>query len=258
MKVRLCKVCGYQLHRKSRKCRWCKTPVKKITALHYSISALMVFPVFIFLVPQFSKDDFYDILPSQESIQSVAVKKVEAQPPIKIPEEEENVTKVYVKGTVVNLRKLPTVDSPALGKLKRGQQLTKIARSGNWVQVLADDIGGKRGWIHASLVGKSKSIPPSKPVTQHQPYSVFPKYFKLFNAEIKLLKGTTFFENVEYLDHGVIQVTATDIFLSAPELYKKKYVRKITQKWFALRDGFPAVVRIVNAEGILRMKKKRG
>jgi len=232
------------------------TPIKKITALHYSISALLVFPVFFLFLSQFSLEDIASILPSQEPSKSGAVKILKEQHLQKIP--EGYVTKIYVKAEVANLLQHPALESRALWKLKKGQQLTQVARSGTWIKVIADDIEDKRGWIHASLVGKSKPNQQSKAIIQQQALSAFLNYFELFNVEIKLLKGTTYFENVEYLDHGVIQVTATDIFLSAPDLYKKKYVEKITQKWLALRDGFPAVVRIVDAEGILRMEKKRG
>lgn len=258
MKIKLCKTCGIQLYRKSRKCPRCKTPVKKITALHFFVSGLiLVFPVLFWLVLQLPKEDFFDIPPSQEPVQSIAVKQVKVQAPIKKPEEKGNLTKIYVKGTVVNLRQHPTVQSPTLWKLMKGQQLTQIARSGNWIQVLVDDKGGKRGWVYSSLVGEMNPHHPTKPITQHQTFSAFLKYFEQFNAEIKSQKGTTFFENVEYLDKGIIQVTATGIFLSAPDLYKKKYVGKITQRWSALRVGFPAVVRIVDAKGILRMETNR-
>lgn len=258
MKIKLCKICGIQLYRKSRKCPRCKTPVNKATTLHYFIYALiLVFPVYFFLSLQLSKKDYYDLLPPAEPIQSHAVKIVKAQPPIKMPAEEEQVTQIYVKGATVNLREHPTVKSPTLWKLMKGQRLTKVARSGNWIQVMVSDIGGKRGWVYASLVGKINPHPPSKSATQQKAFRAFLEFFEQFNAKIKNQKGTTFFENVEYLDKGIIQVTATGVFLSAPELYKKKYVGQIAQKWLTLRDDFAATVRIVDAQGILRMKKSR-
>lgn len=100
---------------------------------------------------------------------------------------------------------------------------------------------------------------PSKDITPYQDFRAFRKYFKRLNAEIKIQKGMAFFENVEYLDNGVIEVTATDIFLSAPETYQQSYLRKMEQKWLDLREPSPqATVRIVDSEGVLRMEKKRG
>jgi len=100
---------------------------------------------------------------------------------------------------------------------------------------------------------------PSKTLTPYQTYRAFRKYFKRLNTEIKAQKGMAFFENVEYLDNGVIQVTATDIFLSAPETYKQIYLIKMEQTWLDLREpSLQATVRIVDSKGVLRMEKKRG
>lgn len=183
MKVRLCKSCGYTLQRKSNKCFWCKTPAKKLTLLHYSISGAVVLPIlFVFVAPS-SKYGVASVLPSANLAHSKAVKTVTAQHPA---------------------------------------QLTKT-------------------------------------ITQRQAFSTFMKYFEQFNAEIKTLKGTTFFSNAEYLNEGVLQVTATDIFLSTPDMDKKKYVEAMAQKWQEVRKSSrSAVVRIVDTEGILRMAIKRG
>lgn len=227
MRVKLCKICGYQLSRQSTKCPWCKTLVKKNSALLYSISALIIFTTFFLLKPIFLKKDIVQKSSHSEPNLTRAVKSEKVKSPVKtlgkIP------AKVYVKETTVNIRQHPSNKSRVISKLKKGQLLTKITPD-----------------------------PSSKGISQHQAFKVFRKYFKQFNAKIKKLKGTAFFEHVEYLDRGVIQVTATYIFLSAPEVYKKKYIGKITQKWMELRKpGLPGIVRIVDREGILRMKMKR-
>lgn len=257
MKIKSCKTCGCELNPKLSQCPECKAPLNTITARHYSISVFIVLPAFIFLVTQFSKHNYSEVFPFNAPLLTRATSRVEARPPIKVA--EKNLMTVYVKGRVVNLRQHPTTDSPTLWQFKKGQALTQVARSGNWTQVLADGAEKKRGWIHTSLVEKVSPDPSLKTSSPHQAYSAFRKYFSQFNAEIKILKGTAFFESVEYLDRGAIQVTATGIFLSAPESYKKKYVGKIARKWQALRKpGLRAAVKIVDAKGILRMEQKRG
>lgn len=257
MNVKLCKNCGYQLYRRSSKCPRCGTPVKKITALHYFILILMISPVLLLIAGLLTQYDFTSLLTPQEPIQSEVVKKIRVQPPVNLS--KENGTQIYVKGAVANIRQDPSIQSPTIWKFKKGQQLTQVDRSGNWVQILADDIGNKRGWIHASLIGTLKPDQPQKAENPHQAFNDYLKFFERFNTEIKMIKGTTFFENVEFLGNGVIQVTATQIFLSGPEIYKKKYVAKIVNKWWDLRGpGLRAAVKIVDTEGILRMEKKRG
>ncbi len=256
MKVRLCKTCGFQLYRHSKKCPWCKALVKKKSALPYLISALIMATGLFLFKTDFSKKFRPDTPPTSEPVPTRAVQPVKVAPPVKFS--QESLARIFVKGEVANIRQQPTIKSLAIGKSKKGQELTKLARSGNWFQVRVNDQAGRKGWIHASLVGKTLPDPSSKAVTQHQAFNLFRKYFQQFNADIKAQKGTTFFEHVEYLDRGVIQVTATNIFLSAPELYKNKYVGKIARKWLEMkkkgRSG--GVVRIVDAEGILRMEKK--
>ncbi len=255
MRIKFCKFCENELYGNSSKCPWCRTPVKKITALEYSILILLVLPVVFLLVAQFFKYNYADILPFKESFRTRKVNVVKAQHPMKGA--DKNLIKVYVKGKIVNLRQRPTTNSPTLWKLKKEQRLTQVARSGNWSQVLVDGVEGKRGWVHASLIEKRTPDQSSKAIAPHHPFNAFRLHFAQFNAEIEMLKGTTYFESVEYLDRGVIQVTATDIFLSAPEIYKKTYIGKITKKWLTLREpGLPATVNIVDTKGILRMKQR--
>jgi uncharacterized protein with NAD-binding domain and iron-sulfur cluster len=200
MNVKLCRICGYELARKAKRCSWCKTPVKKITALHYS---LLVLSVFFILVALSNKNDSTDISPPREQTLSSTMKTASAQQPVSLPTKKP--AKVNVKEEIAPLRQ------------------------------------------------------PAKTLTPYQAYRAFRKYFNLLNSEIKKQKGMTFFENVEYLDNGVIQVTATDIFLSAPETYKQNYLRKMEQKWLDLREpSQKATLKIVDSEGILRMEKKRG
>ena len=200
MNVKFCKICGYQLPRKAQRCSWCKTPVKKITARHYS---LLVLSAFLLLVALSNKKNSTNTSPSREQNSASPMKTARAQQPISIP--KKNPAKVNVKEEIVTLRQ------------------------------------------------------PSKDITPYQAYRAFRKYFTLLNAEIKVQKGMAFFKNVEYLDNGVLQVTATDIFLSAPETYKQSYLIKMEQKWLDLREpSLKATVRIIDSEGVLRMEKKRG
>ncbi len=200
MNVKLCRICGYELKRRARRCSWCKTPVKKITAPNYFLLALLVV---LLLVVLSNTNDSTDLSPSRVQVSASVMKTASAQQPISFT--KKNPAKVYVK-----------------------QESETLHR-------------------------------PSKNITPYQAYRAFKKYFKRLNAEIQMQKGMTFFENVEYLDIGVIQVTATDIFLSAPERYRQSYLRNMAKKWVDLSNSSRrAAVKIIDSEGIVRMEKRRG
>jgi hypothetical protein len=255
MTVHLCKDCGFQLYPSTAICPWCKTPVKKITALHYSIFAFLVLPGLYFVVANFSSFDFARIFSLPEPPHNPALNQVKEPQSLIAPEIK--LAKFYVKGDSVNLREHPSMESPTIAKLKMGQQLTQIAHSGDWAQVLVDENEDKRGWVHASLVRKFD--PDQSPRASNLPndYVAFLDFFEEYNHKIKMRRGTTLFKNVEYKDNGIIEVTATDNFLATSEIYKQLFMDRISQKWLAVRDiGLPAVVRIVDAHGIVQWENR--
>lgn len=282
MRVKLCQQCSYQLHRKAKKCPWCKSPVKKRSAFLIWILAILIFPVF---AAWFQPEDEALIPLPPEPAQPKVVKMIKAERPkmndsapngkglqqgfsiqelgksraIKpageIKKPRGNISILYVQERIVNLRKSPSLESRTFWKLKMGQRLTQVSRSGNWLQVQADDAGGNLGWVHASLVGKTKP-PPPKPGSEQKAFKIFRKSFDRFNFNIKSLKGMAFFNDVKYLDRGVIQITATDILLSAPKKYREKYLMTLMEMWLEVKEPtLPAAVRIVDTVGRLRMEE---
>lgn len=251
MYVKLCPQCGYQLARKAKRCRWCKSPVKKKNPFLIYIVLLLIFLV---LVTRFRRNDTVDISLPSHPTQPQVVKVIKTKPSIKKPRVD--FSTIYVRAQVLNLRTDPSLTSHTIKKLKEGQRLTQVNRSGNWLQVLADDAGGRPGWVHASLVGKTPPPPPTKAPSEQKAFKMFRKSFDQYNAQIKRLKGMTFFNDVEYLNQGVIQVTATDILLSAPKKYKEKYLLTLMGMWLEVRGtNQPATVRIVDENGHLRLEE---
>jgi len=280
--VKLCHQCGYQLHRKEKKCPWCKSPVKNKSAFLFLIPAVLIFLVF---ATWFQHEDEALISPPPEPAQPKVVKTIKAElpkmnnpvasgrklrqgisykelgkpraikPPGGIKKHMGNLSTFYVQGSIVNLRKNPSLESITIRQLKKGQRLTQVSRSGDWLQVLADVAGNRPGWVHASLVGKTKP-PQLKASSEQKAFRLFRNSFDRFNSKIKRSKGVAFFNDVKYLDRGVIQVTATDILLSAPKKYKEKYLITLMEMWREVRQPtLPAEVRIVDASGRLRLEE---
>jgi SH3 domain-containing protein len=253
VRIKFCHQCGYQLARKAKRCPWCKTPCKNNTALLISIFAVLASPV---LVAWFLSAELPSVPFSSDPTPLPVVNIVKTKPSLKIS--RGNFSTLYVRGQVVNLRKGPSLTSHTIGKLRKGQRLNPVSRSGNWLQVLAD--GSGPGWIHSSLVAKT-STPASivKAPSERKAFKRFRLSFARYNAKIKKLKGMDFFSNVEYLHRGVIEVTATDILLSAPKRYKEKYLMTLMEMWLEIRESTqPATVRIVDKDGHLRLEEKQG
>ncbi|GJL79213.1 MAG: hypothetical protein NPINA01_22020 [Nitrospinaceae bacterium] len=252
MRVKLCRHCGYQLPGKAKKCPWCKSQIKKRTPLFIAMLAVLVSPLIgawalhnTLSVPSLSAK-----LPPPE-----AVKVSKERPPV--AKRQTGLSTLYVQGRIVNLRRNPFLTSQTVWKLKKGEQLVEVNRSGNWIQVQQKNAERRAGWVHASLVSKV-NISPSKPHSEREAYKKFRESYHRFNAEIKRSKGMTFFKDLEYLKPGMIQITATDILLSAPRKYKEKYLRTLMKMWQEERkNSLPAAIKIVDATGRLRLQETR-
>jgi len=255
MRVKLCDHCGYQLARKAKQCPWCRSPVKnknRFLAAVLTGLALAGGVAVAWLLPSAPAK----ISPTPETTQPKKIKTIKTKPAVK--KSSRNLTTIYVKGQRVNLRGNPSLTSGTIRKLRRGQPLTQVSRLGNWLQVLTNDAGDRLGWIHASLVAKTRPAPSFKAPSERKALKVFQKSFDRFNANIKSLKGMTFFNDVEYIDRGVIQITATDILLSAPQKYQEKYLMSLMEMWLEARETTrSSAVKIVDKNGHLRLEETR-
>ncbi len=155
------------------------------------------------------------------------------------------------------MREGPSTQHPVVLKLKKGHKLVELQRKGRWVEVGADRTGGKSGWIHSSLIGKEftggATTAPADPKFQK-----FKAAFDELNARIKRKTGLTFFTKAENLGDGIVQVTATDIWLRAPRTDRESNLRTIFQLWDAAEaSGLPIAVYVVDKHGNQRMSMKR-
>jgi uncharacterized protein YgiM (DUF1202 family) len=164
---------------------------------------------------------------------------------------------LYVHGDVVNMREGPSTSSGIVLKLQKGHKLMEFQRKGEWVEVGADKTGGKSGWIHFSLIGK-QLLGGSTKAPADPKFKKFKDAFNELNARIKRKTGITFFTKVENMGDGIVQVTATDKWLSAPQSDKESNLRTIFQLWDAAEgSGLPIAVYVVDKYGNQRMSMKR-
>jgi uncharacterized protein YgiM (DUF1202 family) len=192
--------------------------------------------------------------PLPKTTQAQVVKVSKTEPSINKPSGDFPV--IYVRGQFLNLRKDPSLTSHTIRKLKKGQRLTQLSRSENWLQVLEYGAEDRPGWVHTSLVAKILPPPSIKAPSEQKAFKMFRISFDQYNTNIKKLKGMDFFNDVEYVNQGVIQITATDILLSAPKKYKEKYLIALMEMWLEVRETTqPATVRIVDKNGHLRLQE---
>ena len=63
---------------------------------------------------------------------------------------------VYVTATALNLREKPTTRARILVRLTRGQELEVVQKSGEWIEVRANE--KTAGWVHGNYVGDPAAV----------------------------------------------------------------------------------------------------
>ena len=164
---------------------------------------------------------------------------------------------LYVHGDVVNMREGPSTSSGIVLRLHKGHKLMEFQRKGKWVEVGADRTGGKSGWIHSTLIG-SQFLGGSTKAPADPKFKKFKGAFNELNARIKRKTGITFFTEAENMGDGIVQLTATDTWLSAPQPDRESNLRTIFQLWDAAEgSGLPIAVYVVDKYGNQQMSMKR-
>lgn len=62
-----------------------------------------------------------------------------------------------ITATRVNLREGPGKENPVIAQLSRGTRVSFFGLDGNWVEVGTHDINGVSGFVHGSLIDKSRA-----------------------------------------------------------------------------------------------------
>lgn len=164
---------------------------------------------------------------------------------------------LYVHANVVNMREAPSTRAPIVLQLRKGHKLLEFQRKGDWVEVGADRTGGKSGWIHSSLIGKRFEGGATR-APEDPKFEKFQVAFDELNARIERRTGLRFFTKAENLGDGIVQVTATDTWLSAPRADRESNLRTIFRLWDAAEgSGLPIAVYVVDRHGNQQMSMKR-
>lgn len=164
---------------------------------------------------------------------------------------------LYIHGDDVNMRKAPSTSSDIVLKLSKGHKLVEFQREGAWVEVGADRTEGKSGWVSSSLVGKEflggSTKAPANPV-----FDKFQSAFNKLNAQLEKQTGITLFTKAENLGDGIIQITATNTWLSSKQSDKERNLLAIFQLWNEIEaSGLPIAVYIVDKSDVRQMTMKR-
>ena len=157
----------------------------------------------------------------------------------------------------MNVRKGPSTDSAVTLKLNRGHELIEFTRQGEWINVGVARTGGKDGWVHRSLVGPN--FPGGRTTPQSNPkITLFRDAVTVLNARFRRRTGIDLFTDVEDLGDGIVAVTATDTWLSAPLSDRQGNLSTLFDLWDgADGSGLPIMVRVVDQGGALVMQKAR-
>ncbi len=249
MGIKLCQQCGYEVSHKARTCTWCGAKMfnrrKTIFLVVAALLCLALGRAF------WNAGDKVEMVASTQNKPASVVKL--DQP---LPEQPTLANRLFVQGKVVHLRKHPTIKSESLWKLERGQKLTELNRLGSWVQVFPHDTGGITGWVHESLIGK-KNPQVTKYRSTQAAFREFRKSFNRFNNEIKQLKGVALFMDVRLQNRDEVHVIVTNVLMSAPGHYQRKYLSTIQNMWAdAKHHTGPVRVALVDGQGNKLLESK--
>lgn len=164
---------------------------------------------------------------------------------------------LYVSVTKADLKVDSDPESETVITLSEGHKLVEIYRSKEWIMVGPEKIGGKMGWLPISAT--SADVP--KKETERFKTDEFERFqdafWKLSN-KIEKQSGIKFFTEAEYMGDGIIQITATDVWLSAPSELRKGNMQTIYDLWEATDgSGLPIAVYFLDSKGVRRFSKNK-
>ena len=150
--------------------------------------------------------------------------------------------KLYIQKNVVNIRTGPGTEKPVLMKLNKGHELVEFSRKGDWVNVGITRTGGKDGWVHRSLVATvspgGASVAPLDPS-----FDAFVRDVQKLNDKVEKIAGFPFFTKVENLGDGIVQLTASDGWMTAPYSDRAGNLNTLFKLWSAHEgSGLPVAV----------------
>ncbi len=158
-----------------------------------------------------------------------------------------------VRGNNVNMRTGPSTNHPVMQQVHRGQELVELQRHGPWVQVMPDKAGGPSGWIHATLVKKDfRQKAAAAPKVDK--FQKFQNAFDALNENIRAAQGKILFVNPVAAVDSIINVTATDQWLSLADNDRERHLRDIFEIWDTSEGtGLPISVNVMDQSGKARM-----
>jgi len=160
---------------------------------------------------------------------------------------------LVITGSIVNLRQSPAMDAPVLLKLVQGRNVIEMKRVGDWIEVLTNRSDVESGWVHQSLLASLHAHTESNNVAtivDSTAFRTFTDKFKEFNESITRLNGFVLFIQVEEVDIGKLQITATPEWFSATQEQREEILSTVFEMWSDIVEpGFSILVQVVDEHG---------
>lgn len=157
---------------------------------------------------------------------------------------------LYVLKDSVNLRGDASTKGGIVLRLKKGDRVVEISRKGSWVKVYPLVKGVDHAWIYSPLVGKNKPVVKKN----NQGVVTFNRQLSKLNSRTKKILGASFFSSGRYRGDGIVEVTASDVWLASPRPDRASNARILFLLWQASEgSGLPVFLNIVNRSGKIKM-----
>lgn len=164
---------------------------------------------------------------------------------------------LFVTDDGSNVRAKPNLEAPVLLQVDSGRELFEIGRHDGWVQVGILRTGGITGWIRADLISQVKTAAVT-PQSENPAFVKFRAAFDILNARVVSQLGRPFFTSAEDLGDGVVELTATDVWIDAPIDDRQGNLDTLFELWSAADGtGMPVSVRVIDSKGSVVMVKSR-
>jgi hypothetical protein len=162
---------------------------------------------------------------------------------------------LYVASKVVDVKEKADVSSDTVISVNRGHKLLEISRHGEWVMVGLEKTGGKSGWL---AISETSTKQPEGEIERYktQEFIRFEKAFWVLSNKVEKKTGIELFTDAEYMGDGIVNITATDAWVTAPLHMKKGNMQTLYDMWEASEGtGMHIAIYFYDKKGQLKFVK---
>ena len=165
--------------------------------------------------------------------------------------------KLYIALEDVSVRDAPRAGSPRVIVLGRGHMVVEVGTFRRWLRVAVARTGGITGWVARRDLTTVRPAP--MPQIPRPAFEYFVSSVERLNRDVSAQIGEGLYSRIDAVTDDVINLTATEVWLSMPRRAMRKNLRLMANRWASLNGtGNPTWIQIVDRAGEVLMRERRG